>query len=120
MIKALGLLLLFTNTSVFAQEDIALLDPFLSLKYTRGPYLLYDCRDKHWACVGKSEFNFCKESRDFQIKERRDKLGCVPVRTFNSEEECNLSQRGIINRSISSRFCVHPDIQEATRLESRD
>lgn len=120
MIKAVSLLLFLISGNLLAQQDIALLDPFLSLKYTRGPYLIYDCKDKHWVCAGKAEFNYCQESRDFQIKERSESLGCVPVRSFNTEIDCNSSQKKLTSRAVATRFCAHPNIQGATKLEVRD
>lgn len=120
MIKTIGLLLFCLSGIVFAQDDITLSDPFLSLKYSRGPHLIFDCVDNHWVCAGKYEYKNCEEAREFEILERKDKLSCVPVRVFESEAVCVTSQRGITNRSIYIRFCVHPEIQKATSLEFID
>ena len=35
----------------------------ISRFYRRGPYLIYDCKGKHFACVIKENFENCEERR---------------------------------------------------------
>tara|TARA_Y100000768_G_scaffold382909_1_gene364092 strand:+ start:11861 stop:12307 length:447 start_codon:yes stop_codon:yes gene_type:complete len=90
-------------------EDILLSDPYLSVLYQRGAYLIYNCIDGHWVCSGKAEFNSCKETRNEAIKERKVKLPCAPVRTFVSEDDCVAHQASLVNAATENRFCLHPD-----------
>lgn len=92
-------------------QDITLSDPNLSLKYVRGPFLLYDCFEQHWVCTTKFEFRNCKESRLEQIKDNVLKLNCSPVEEYASEDECVDVQRRITNRAVELRTCLHPSFQ---------
>lgn len=100
----------------YSQEDIALLDPFLSDNYTRGGNLIYDCRSKHWVCTGNGEFDYCQKERTFGVNEKISDLGCVPVKVFASEKACIDSQKNLVSGNFGMRFCQHPDLQEANKL----
>lgn len=117
-IKAAVFLLLCSSHISLGQEDITTSDPYLSFKYVRGPHLVYDCKDKHWVCTGASEFNNCKKSRDFEIIERKDELSCIPSKVFSSEKDCVDSQKRIINASLMTRLCDHPNIQKDKKFDS--
>lgn len=90
-------------------EDILLSDPYLSVLYQRGSFLIYNCIDGHWVCSGKAEFDSCKETRSEAIKERKTKLPCAPVRAFASEDDCVAHQASLVSAATENRFCLHPD-----------
>lgn len=92
--------------------DILLQDPNLSLKYTKGKFLLYDCYDKHWVCTSKFEYQSCRDLRKILIKDHTARLNCSPVKEFISENACHLAQKGLVVRKMGLRTCIHPDIQK--------
>ncbi|MBD67155.1 MAG: hypothetical protein CME62_18285 [Halobacteriovoraceae bacterium] len=118
------ILSLFVCLSCFAQEvadeeealDITLQDPFLSIKYQRGEYLVYDCVDKHWVCTGKPEFNNCNEARDIAQYENRNKLPCASVKGFSSEDECNKIQKRLTSSGYDVRFCKSSELRELEKV----
>lgn len=93
-------------------EDILLSDPYLSVLYQRGEYLIYNCIDGHWVCSGKAEFESCKETRNEALKDKDTKLPCAPVRVFQSEKDCVAHQASLVNANTENRFCLHPDRRE--------
>lgn len=117
MIKGLGILILMWGTAVFAQEDIKLSDPFLSLKYTRGAYLLHDCVDGHWVCTSRFEYNSCVKTREYELLENFDKLSCVPSKEFETEKDCVASQKALVSNGFGVRYCVNSGLRSATKLK---
>lgn len=114
---------IFTLTSsigngqeVDANQDILLQDPNLSLKYQRGPYLVYDCFSKHWVCTAEPEWNQCKQSREYAIDERDRVMPCSTVKKFGDDQACIKYQRILVNESMQNRFCLHPEIREVEKI----
>lgn len=64
------------------------LEPRVSDKYYLGEYLIYDCKDKHFACVNIDSFKLCTQWRDEDKEERRRKLRCAPLTQFETQEKC--------------------------------
>lgn len=95
-----------------ANQDILLSDPYLSLLYQRGSYLIYNCYDKHWVCSGKAEYDSCLEERNFAIDENEDKLPCAPIQQFTSEKACQEYQTQLTDFNMENRFCLHPERRE--------
>lgn len=109
MNKGLWILIFFWGTAVFAQEDIKLSGPFLSLKYSRGAFLVYDCKDAHWVCTGVLEFKACSRLREFELFEKFGNLSCVPISEFSGEKDCIESQSALITNAFGMRHCKHPE-----------
>ena len=61
----------------------------ISSKYMQGPYLLYDCKDHHYACVDKASYNDCRARRkDAILNGKEISLNCAPLKKFNSSPVC--------------------------------
>lgn len=93
-------------------EDILLSDPYLSVLYQRGSYMIYNCIDGHWVCSGKAEYEACRETRNIALKENQTKLPCAPIRKFTSEKACNQHQSSLVDAATRNRFCLHPSRSE--------
>jgi hypothetical protein len=89
--------------------DILLLDNELSVLYSRGGYLLYDCQSKHWVCTSKNEKVRCDNARKFAIKENEENLPCAIIKLFDDEKSCQKKQQIIIDSAMENRFCMHPE-----------
>ncbi len=98
-------------------QDITLLDPYLSYKYRRGPFLVYDCKAQHWVCTSVVESNRCSENRENELKDKKRELSCAAVKKFSSESECINEQKSLVDYGHSPRFCVN-DLYK--RLGSND
>lgn len=107
---------LFAQDSNKAGQDILLMDPYLSTKYQRGSYLLYDCYDKHWVCTAKAEFDTCQDARSTASKNKDDKLPCMPLKAFESEAKCNEIQARIVSSSYGNRDCKSEELKEIDQI----
>jgi len=93
-------------------QDILLLDPYLSLRYQKGPYLVYDCVDMHWVCTAKPEFEFCDKQRQQAVESGRKYLPCAPIEKYKNEIQCHRTQIVLTNIAYQNRFCLHPQIRK--------
>ena len=61
----------------------------ISKKYMQGSYLLYDCEDRHYACVDKSDFITCQAKRKVTLREGVDfRFNCAPLKKFDTAVLC--------------------------------
>lgn len=108
--------MLVFSVAAYAQdegnEDILLSDPYLSVLYQRGSFLIYNCADKHWVCTARPEFVGCIEARNESLKDNEANLPCAPIREFDSEKDCVAHQASLVNAQTENRFCIHPDRRE--------
>jgi hypothetical protein len=111
------LILSIISLSVSAQENksIAGYDPVedsFSQKYEGGPYLMYDCVDKHWVCVLESYYTDCEKLRAVDIENKKFTLGCAAIGQFPTKKACFQRQLYMIGQNYETRFCIHPDMQQ--------
>ena len=60
----------------------------ISREYARGRYFIYDCDDKHFACVDEVSMQNCQLDRKVALRERKYRLPCAPLRSFAEEKDC--------------------------------
>ena len=60
----------------------------ISLNYVSGPYLIYQCQNKHFACISKFNYESCVERRETAIRLKMRTLPCAPLRVFENVDEC--------------------------------
>ena len=99
-------------TNASEAKDFSLYDSFLNNNYQRGPYLVYDCSEKHWVCTGDSEFKRCKRIREKAIKDNKKNLPCGMIKGFKSERQCHQFQLKLTSRNDYSRFCFHDEYRK--------
>lgn len=92
-------------------KELLLLDSELSDLYQRGPFLVYDCVNKHWVCTASNEFKRCEGGRVKAIEDKKAKMPCVPVKDFKTEASCITQQKYVTNSGMSSVSCIHPEIK---------
>lgn len=80
-------------------------DIMLSRLYRRGPHLIYDCDDKHFACVSPRSRERCQESREADLMDKKLDLSCAPLKEFESAEDCERTQRDVMHRLVQKEFC---------------
>lgn len=108
------LLALSFPTALYAQSQtnpVEGFDPqrdYISSKYVAGPRLIYDCADKHWACVEETSYQNCQESHDKDTTIGRTELSCFPSLVFATKRECYARIRQLVVRGDVPRLCLLP------------
>lgn len=81
----------------------------ISDKYEAGPFLIYDCLDKHYVCVLESYFNDCAEAREKDIHNKELKMSCAPISKHLNKKSCFQKQLFMVSQNHGNRFCVGED-----------
>lgn len=81
----------------------------ISDKYEAGPFLIYDCKDKHYVCVLESYFKECGESRAKDIHDRKLELSCAPISEHLNKKSCFQKQLFMVSQNHGTKFCVGDD-----------
>lgn len=91
----------------YAQEntDIAQQSQRLSIKYTKGNILLYDCDDKHWVCTDMLEQKNCLERREQITLDKDQFYPCVVYKTYKVYDDCIKDQQRLTDHAIQVLFC---------------
>lgn len=80
-------------------------DIMISRRYRRGPHLIYDCKDQHFACVSLESRGKCEEDREEALEKRQVELSCAPLRTFDNADLCEATQEDVMLRLVDKEFC---------------
>lgn len=72
--------------------DIDQLSPYLSDRYTKGKYLLFDCYRGHWVCTSEIEFNACEKKREDEYYSTDLTYSCLPIMKLSNDKECHKKQ----------------------------
>lgn len=82
-----------------------------SLKYTEPPNytrpgrgLVYNCVEKHWACVDKFAYFQCRENYRWS-KSNNKSTECVIKNVYISEQDCSKVQAYYVNTNEPTDFC---------------
>ncbi len=80
---------------------------YLTDKYFSGPYLIYDCEERHWVCVSEENFNECQSLRNDDSKKFESYIhSCSPFGHFPTIESCNQRILFLTTHQHGQRFCV--------------
>lgn len=69
-----------------------------------GRGLVYNCTDKHWACLSKDEYSICKMNRKWKEKSG-SKKECQEISVYATEKDCQNAQKNKIDSLASTDFC---------------
>ena len=81
----------------------------VSENYENGPFLIYDCIEKHYTCVLESYFNDCQKKRDEDLHFKKLELSCAPITQLPNKKSCFQKQLFMVSQNHGVRFCVGPD-----------
>lgn len=70
-----------------------------------GRGLVYNCRDKHWACIEQDQYKTCRENYSWNQTENIP-LECYPVAFLETEYDCAVVQQEKIDSVSSTDFCL--------------
>lgn len=109
--------LLFVSFSAFGQEKIPAGDDpprdIISDNYEAGPYLIYDCVEKHWTCVKEPYYKECQEKRARDHKKPNNVYhSCAPIGLFPTKKSCFQRQLFMISQNHGTRVCVKEEWKE--------
>ncbi|MCB9061972.1 MAG: hypothetical protein H6622_10655 [Halobacteriovoraceae bacterium] len=57
----------------------------------QGRGLVYNCKEKFWACLNRSSYRRCQKNYNLKTK-KNQKKECVPVEVYNTTDECEVMQ----------------------------
>jgi hypothetical protein len=77
--------------------------------YEAGPFLIYDCVEKHWTCVLESYYKDCQVRREKDIHEKKLDLSCAPIAGLNNKKSCFQKQLFMVSQNMGERFCIGDD-----------
>jgi hypothetical protein len=118
MLLKLMLFSLFLSLDVHAQEAEKVLNGYdpkadiISENYEAGPFLIYDCKEKHWTCVLESYYRNCEKSRSKDNHEKKLKMDCAAVAEFPNKKSCFQQQLFLVSRNMGTKFCVGKEWKE--------
>ncbi len=83
----------------------------ISMRFTEGQFLIYDCDNKRYVCVDEEGNDKCKYIRMQKKQGRFENLGCAPLKLHRNPNECFEQQRQLILRTKSTPFCDYSNFQ---------
>jgi len=106
-------LILIFSLKVFADDQLQVkltYDPLvdeIADNYQAGPYLIYDCIEKHWVCVLEPYYTSCQEQRkkDLDLAEEFSH-SCAPIGKFPNKVSCFQRQLFLTTHDHGDRFCI--------------
>lgn len=69
-----------------------------------GRGLVYNCKDKYWACVDKPAYLLCNRNMKWNDSKGNAKE-CVVQNIYNTDEDCAKVQKYNVTMSIATSFC---------------
>lgn len=80
---------------------------YVSDKYLSGPFLIYDCQQRHWACVSEENFKECTSLREDDLLNQGPYIhSCSPLGQFPTVRSCNQRILFLTTHQHGQRFCV--------------
>ncbi len=69
-----------------------------------GRGLVYNCKDKFWACLDKPAYVMCNKNMKWN-KSQGNAAECVVQDIYSSDEDCSKIQKYNVTMSVSTAFC---------------
>lgn len=80
-------------------------EPRISSDFSRGEFLIYDCRNRNFACVNEPSYERCKKLREAGYKNKKMVLPCAPLKEFKDQPTCFKKHYSLIHRQKAKAFC---------------
>jgi hypothetical protein len=74
--------------------------------YEAGPFLIYDCKEKHWVCVMEPFYKECQNQRLKDENEKSVEHSCAPISEFPTKKSCFQRQLFLTSQHHGNRFCI--------------
>lgn len=69
-----------------------------------GRGLVYNCKDRHWACLDKPSYVTCNKNMKWN-KSKGNPAECVVQDIYSSDEDCAKVQKYNVSTSLATPFC---------------
>ena len=69
-----------------------------------GNGLVYNCVDRHWACIDSSSFKLCGDNYAWRLK-KGESVQCYPSEFYDSTMDCESMQQYKIDMTAATDFC---------------
>ena len=69
-----------------------------------GRGLVYNCKDKYWACLNKPAYVTCSNNQKYN-KSKGNSAECVVADIYSSDEDCAKVQKYNVSTSVPTAFC---------------
>jgi hypothetical protein len=96
----------------FAGDEFNPRTDVVAYNYDAGPFLIYDCKEKHWTCVMDYHYKACEEKR---AKESdmitEDYYSCAPLGEFPTKKSCFQRMLFMTGHNHGARFCIKDDLK---------
>lgn len=79
----------------------------ISEDYEAGPYLIYDCVQKHYVCVLESYYKECEENRVYDVALNKEQTRCTPISQHLNKKSCFQKQLLLVSRNHGTRSCIN-------------
>ncbi len=92
-----------------AEKELAGFDPkvdLISEKYEAGPFLIYDCEDKHWVCVSEELSKECESKRNEDLKAKKLNVRCASITKYPVKKSCFQRALFLTGKNHGTRFCI--------------
>jgi hypothetical protein len=80
--------------------------------YEAGRFLMYDCLEGHWVCVGDPFYQNCLAKRTQELQEKKFKASCAPLGPFPTKKSCFQRQLFMTSNFHGTQFCTLKDGKE--------
>ena len=81
----------------------------ISETYRNGAYLIYDCKERHFACVNDESYKLCQDNRKKSFLLRQSHHPCAPLKKFTEQSFCFKQQIKLIEKNPDKKFCINID-----------
>lgn len=111
----LMLFCIFLSMSAVADDGDKILNGYdptvdiISENYEAGPFLIYDCEEKHWTCVLESYYKTCEEKRAKDLHDKKVNVRCAPIGALPNKKSCFQRQLFMVSQNHGDKFCVGTD-----------
>lgn len=69
-----------------------------------GRGLVYNCKEKHWACVDKDSYIGCNKNMKWN-KSQGKPNECVTINVYATDDDCSIVQKYNVSTGVSTAFC---------------
>ena len=90
-------------------QNLAEPEFLISETYRNGAYLIYDCKERHFACVNEESYKLCQDNRKKSFIRKHSHHRCAPLKKFDQQANCFKVQMNLIEKNPDKRFCINLD-----------
>lgn len=80
-------------------------EPKISQEFSQGMFLIYDCKQRSFACVNEPSFALCRKKRSRGYRNKKLALPCAPLKKFTSQAKCFEKQYKLIHSQSEKSYC---------------